>query len=137
MAGEVVIENVVRGQYSAGAINGKPVVGYREEQEVNPKSTIETYVALRLRIDDWRWADVPVYLEGVGSVKALNMATVRAQVDGRLLSVNFKEGEDVKKGDVLAKIDPVTYQAQLDQAIAGVEVRKAEAEAERKLFGSC
>ncbi len=46
------------------------------------------------------------------------MATVRAQVDGRLLSVNFKEGEDVKKGDVLAKIDPVTYQAQLDQAIA-------------------
>ncbi|MBY0561320.1 efflux RND transporter periplasmic adaptor subunit [Hyphomicrobium sp.] len=63
-------------------------------------------------------ADVPVYLEGVGSVKALNTATVRAQVDGRLLSINFTEGEDVKKGDVLAKIDPVTYQAQLDQAIA-------------------
>lgn len=63
-------------------------------------------------------ADVPIYLEGVGSVKALNTATVRAQVDGRLLSVNFKEGQDVKKGDVLAKIDPVTYQAQLDQAIA-------------------
>jgi multidrug efflux system membrane fusion protein len=63
-------------------------------------------------------ADVPVYLEGVGSVKALNMATVRAQVDGRLLSVNFKEGEDVKRGDVLANIDPVTYRAQLDQAIA-------------------
>ncbi|MET0407439.1 MAG: efflux RND transporter periplasmic adaptor subunit [Hyphomicrobium sp.] len=63
-------------------------------------------------------ADVPVYLEGVGSVKALNTATVRAQVDGRLLSVNFKEVQDVKKGDLLAKIDPVTYQAQLDQAIA-------------------
>lgn len=63
-------------------------------------------------------ADVPIYLEGVGSVKALNTATVRAQVDGKLLSVNFTEGEDVKKGDVLAKIDPVTYQAQLDQAIA-------------------
>jgi membrane fusion protein, multidrug efflux system len=63
-------------------------------------------------------ADVPVFLEGVGSVKALNTATVRAQVDGRLLSVNFKEGEDVKKGDLLAKIDPVTYQAQLDQAVA-------------------
>lgn len=63
-------------------------------------------------------ADVPVYLEGVGSVKALNTATVRAQVDGRLLSVTFKEGQDVKKGDVLAKIDPVTYQAALDQALA-------------------
>ena len=63
-------------------------------------------------------ADVPVYLEGVGSVKALNTALVRAQVDGRLLSVNFKEGQDVKKGDVLAEIDPVTYKAQLDQAAA-------------------
>lgn len=63
-------------------------------------------------------ADVPVYLEGVGSVRALNTATIRAQVDGRLLSVNFKEGQDVKRGDVLAKIDPATYQAQLDQAVA-------------------
>lgn len=62
--------------------------------------------------------DVPVYLEGVGTVKALNTATIRAQVDGRILSVNFKEGQDVKKGDLLAKIDPATYQAQLDQAVA-------------------
>jgi multidrug efflux system membrane fusion protein len=67
---------------------------------------------------DAQTADVPVYFEGVGSVKALNTATVRAQVDGRLLSVNFKEGQDVKRGDVLAKIDPVTYQAALDQAVA-------------------
>lgn len=65
-----------------------------------------------------RIADVPVYLEGVGSAKARNTVTVRAQVDGRLLSVNFKEGQDVKKGDLLAKIDPVTYKAQLDQAVA-------------------
>src|SRR6185312_10097137 len=67
---------------------------------------------------DAETADVPVYFEGVGSVKALNTATVRAQVDGRLLSVNFKEGQDVKRGDVLDKIDPVTYQATLDQAVA-------------------
>ncbi|HEY8193460.1 MAG TPA: efflux RND transporter periplasmic adaptor subunit [Hyphomicrobium sp.] len=67
---------------------------------------------------DAETADVPVYFEGVGSVKALNTATVRAQVDGRLLSVNFKEGQDVKRGGVLAKIDPVTYQAALDQAVA-------------------
>jgi len=67
---------------------------------------------------DAQTADVPVYFEGVGSVQALNTATIRAQVNGVLLSVNFKEGQDVKRGDVLAKIDPVTYQAALDQAVA-------------------
>jgi multidrug efflux system membrane fusion protein len=46
------------------------------------------------------------------------MVTVRPQVDGRIISVNFKEGQDVKRGDVLARIDPASYQAQLDQAIA-------------------
>jgi multidrug efflux system membrane fusion protein len=63
-------------------------------------------------------ADVPVYLDAVGTIKALNTVTVRPQVDGKLLSVGFKEGDDVKKGDVLARIDPTAYQAQLDQAIA-------------------
>src|SRR5215471_1456182 len=71
-------------------------------------------------------ADVPVYLDAVGTIKALNTVTVRPQVDGRLLSVNFKEGDDVKKGDVLALIDPVIYQAQLDQAVA----KKAQDEAQ-------
>jgi membrane fusion protein, multidrug efflux system len=65
-----------------------------------------------------RIADMPVYLSGVGTAKARNLVTVRPQVDGRILSLNFKEGQDVKRGDVLAKIDPATYQAQLDQAIA-------------------
>jgi multidrug efflux system membrane fusion protein len=65
-----------------------------------------------------RASDVPVYLEGVGTVRALNFVTVRSLVDGLLLSVNFREGQDVKKGDVLAQIDPTIYQAQLDQAIA-------------------
>jgi multidrug efflux system membrane fusion protein len=60
-------------------------------------------------------ADVPVYLDAVGTIKALNTVTVRPQVDGKLLSVNFKEGDDVKKADVLAKIDPIIYQAQLNQ----------------------
>ena len=64
-----------------------------------------------------RNADVPVYLEGVGTTRALNMVLVRSQVDGTLLSINFREGQDVKKGDLLAKIDPTIYQAQLDQAI--------------------
>jgi multidrug efflux system membrane fusion protein len=72
-----------------------------------------------------RIEDVPVYLDGVGSVRALNNVTVRAQVDGKLLSVNFKEGQDVKAGDVLAEIDPVIFKAQYDQAVA----KKAQDEA--------
>ena len=63
-------------------------------------------------------ADVPVYLRGVGSARAPNTVTVRPQVDGKLLKVSFREGQDVKKGDLLAQIDPVTYQAALDQATA-------------------
>jgi membrane fusion protein, multidrug efflux system len=63
-------------------------------------------------------ANVPVWLEGVGSAKARNLVTVRPQVDGKILSVDFKEGQEVKKGDLLAQIDPVTFKAQLDQAIA-------------------
>ena len=69
--------------------------------------------------------DVPVYLDGVGTVRALNNVTVRAQVSGKLLSVKFKEGQDVKAGDVLAEIDPAIYQAQFDQAVA----KKAQDEA--------
>ena len=65
-----------------------------------------------------RLADVPVYLSGVGTAKPRNTVTVRPQVDGRVMSLSFKEGQDVKRGDVLAKIDPATYQALLDQALA-------------------
>ncbi len=63
-------------------------------------------------------ANVPVYLDGVGTVQAYYTTTVRAQVSGRLLEVNYQEGQDVKIGDVLAKIDPVIYQAAYDQAVA-------------------
>src|SRR5216110_430678 len=57
-----IAEFVIRGQYTSGAINAKNVPGYREEEKVNPKSETETYVALRLSIDTWRWSDVPIYL---------------------------------------------------------------------------
>jgi len=54
--------SIVRGQYGKGFVNGEPVKGYREETNVNPKSNIETFVALRLFIDNWRWDGVPFYL---------------------------------------------------------------------------
>jgi multidrug efflux system membrane fusion protein len=63
-------------------------------------------------------ADVPVYIDGVGTAKALNTVTVRPQVDGKIINISFVEGQDVPKGFILAKIDPVTYQAQYDQTIA-------------------
>jgi membrane fusion protein, multidrug efflux system len=62
--------------------------------------------------------DVPIILTGLGTVTALNTATVHSQITGLLVSVDFKEGQLVKKGDLLAQIDPRTYQAQLDQAEA-------------------
>src|SRR5947207_14230598 len=62
MIGHEVAKNVVRAQYAAGAIGGEPVPGYRQEKGVDPKSMTETYVALRINIDNWRWADVPVYM---------------------------------------------------------------------------
>ncbi len=72
-----------------------------------------------------RSADVPVYLDGVGSVRALNTVTVRSQVDGKLMSVAYKEGQDVKRGYVVARIDPTLYQAAYDQTVA----KKAQDEA--------
>jgi glucose-6-phosphate 1-dehydrogenase len=56
------LSHSVRGQYSAGTINGEPVVGYREERGVAPDSLRETFVALKVDIDNWRWAGTPFYL---------------------------------------------------------------------------
>jgi membrane fusion protein, multidrug efflux system len=63
-------------------------------------------------------ADVPVYLDAVGAARALNTVSVQAQVGGKLIEVAFREGQTVEKGQVLARIDPSTYQAALDQAKA-------------------
>jgi membrane fusion protein, multidrug efflux system len=62
--------------------------------------------------------DVPIYLDGLGTVQAFQTVTVKPMVDGPLVEVRFKEGQDVRAGDVLARIDPRTYQAALDQAVA-------------------
>lgn len=62
--------------------------------------------------------DVPIYLNGIGTVQAYNTVVVHPQISGYLVSVKFREGQDVKKGDVLGVIDPRPYQAQLDQAVA-------------------
>jgi multidrug efflux system membrane fusion protein len=62
--------------------------------------------------------DVPIYLQGVGTVIAYNTVIIRSQIQGQITKINFTEGQAVKTGDLLAVIDPRPYQAQLDQANA-------------------
>lgn len=70
--------------------------------------------------------DTPIFLDGLGTVQAFQTVTIKSMVDGPLMAVNFKEGQDVRKGDVLAQIDPRSYQAALDSAMA----KKAQDEAQ-------
>jgi multidrug efflux system membrane fusion protein len=70
--------------------------------------------------------DVPIYLDGLGTVQAFNTVTIKAMVDGPLTSVNFKEGQEVKAGDVLATIDSRSYKAAFDQAVAKKQQDEAQ-----------
>ena len=81
-----------------------------------PAVAVETAVAAR--------RDVPVYLEGLGNVQAFYTAKITARVDGQLERVGFVEGQVVKKGDLLAQIDPRPLQAALDQA-TGMQAKDA------------
>ena len=62
--------------------------------------------------------DVPIYSHALGTVQALNTVAIRAQVNGQIVSINFRQGQEVHQGDILAKIDPAPFKAALDQAIA-------------------
>jgi glucose-6-phosphate 1-dehydrogenase len=73
-----VNKQVVRGQYFAGTVDGKPVLGYRQETKVKPDSNVETYAALKLFIDNWRWSGVPFYLR-TGKYQPQSTSEVRVQ----------------------------------------------------------
>jgi glucose-6-phosphate 1-dehydrogenase len=75
---EAVAKQVVRGQYFAGTIDGKPVPGYRQEPKVKPDSNTETYAAVKLFVDNWRWSGIPFYLR-TGKYLPLSASEVRIQ----------------------------------------------------------
>lgn len=70
--------------------------------------------------------NVPVYLQGLANVQAFNAVTIKPQVDGQLRQIAFKEGQEVRTGDILVQIDPRTYQAALDLALAKKAQDKAQ-----------
>src|SRR6201995_4492068 len=70
--------------------------------------------------------DVPIYLSGVGTVIAYNTDTVRAQIQGQIISINFTEGQTVHAGDLLAQIDPRPYQALIDQYTGNLQRDQAQ-----------
>jgi membrane fusion protein, multidrug efflux system len=70
--------------------------------------------------------DVPIYYDALGTVQAFNTVSIRAQVNGQIVSIDFRQGQEVHTGDVLAKIDPAPFKANLDQAVA----KKSEDEAQ-------
>jgi glucose-6-phosphate 1-dehydrogenase len=68
----VTPQRVVRGQYGAGTVLGRPAKAYRDEPDVAPDSDVETFVAMRLEIDNWRWAGVPIYIRTGKHLSARN-----------------------------------------------------------------
>jgi membrane fusion protein, multidrug efflux system len=90
---------------------GKGQDGKRDERNARPAAVVVAKVESR---------DVPLYLDGLGTVTAFKTVTVRSQVDGRLDSVAFREGQEVKRGTVLAQVDPRPYAIQLRQAEAAL-----------------
>ncbi|HZO94291.1 MAG TPA: glucose-6-phosphate dehydrogenase [Candidatus Baltobacteraceae bacterium] len=102
--GRVILDSA-RGQYDAGSINGKPVPAYREEPDVRPDSNTETYAAVKLWIDNWRWADVPFYMRS-----GKRLAHKNSEIAIRFRSLPhrlFGEAGDMLDNNVLVmKIQP-------------------------------
>lgn len=98
--------DAVRGQYAAGTVDGKPMVGYRESPGVSPHSNTETYVALKLHVDNWRWAGVPFYLrtgKGLGGRRTEVVVQFRKPP---MLMFSGTETEDLPPNRIILNIQP-------------------------------
>ena len=94
------------------------LTGTAEAQSQNKKSDKSGGRAVPVIASAARQGDMPVYLDGLGSVTAFNTVTVRTRVDGEIVKIAFTEGQLVKKDDLLVEIDPRPFQVQLEQAEA-------------------
>jgi len=102
---EKMTHTCVRGQYGQGNIDGTPVVGYREENDVSPTSSVETFVALKLYIDNWRWAGVPFYLRAGKRMpkRTTEIVVTFRDAPGFLFQNN---GEKVEPNTLVIRIQP-------------------------------
>jgi glucose-6-phosphate 1-dehydrogenase len=101
--------DTVRGQYGPGAVDGKPVVGYRQEDRVHPRSQTETYAALRLEIENWRWAGVPFYIRaGKRLAKRVTEISIQFKLPPLLLfkDAHGKGGEGIRPNVLSMRIQP-------------------------------
>jgi membrane fusion protein, multidrug efflux system len=110
----IVVATSLVGLASVGWFAWHQVAGPRPTRESRPaaRASVPVTVVVATR------SDLPIYLTGLGTVQASYTVAIHSQVDGKLQEVNFVEGQHVKKGDVLARIDPRLFQAALDQAKA-------------------
>jgi glucose-6-phosphate 1-dehydrogenase len=110
MSVEDVVRFTARGQYGSGAIDGKRVLGYRQEPGVNPSSMTETYAAVKFHIDNWRWAGVPFYIR-TGKRLARNLTEIR---------VHLKPTPQALFASTSSVIDPniITISIQPDEGIS-------------------
>jgi len=103
---EQVMSDVVRGQYDSGWSEGVAVPAYRQEQDVNPSSQTETYVAMRLHVDNWRWAGVPIYIR-TGKRLPRRVTEVAMQFQNvPHLAFNAAESRDLKPNALVLRIQP-------------------------------
>jgi glucose-6-phosphate 1-dehydrogenase len=103
----IPVTDTVRGQYKAGTVDGQKVIGYREEDRVNPESTTETYAAMKLQIENWRWAGVPFYIR---AGKRLNKRVTEVTVVFKHPPLHLFKGNDrdgrVRRNVLQLRIQP-------------------------------
>lgn len=100
------VDRAVRGQYTAGVIDGRPVVGYREEPDVSADSQTETYLALRLSVDNWRWAGVPIFVRTGKRMPARVTEVAMAFRQVPYLLFDKRTSRDLRPNALILRIQP-------------------------------